>query len=81
MQLSKLSYYSDFVVYPLVLVTLTAININHATWASRTEWLDAGVAGLVLWTLERSMCCAGSHCTAWRIFRPCAASSMRRRWP
>ena len=34
MQLSKLSYYSDFVVYPLVLIALTAININHVTWAS-----------------------------------------------
>src|SRR5258708_37407297 len=51
MQLSKMSYYSDFVVHPLVLVTLTAININHATWASRTEWLGAGVAGLGVWTL------------------------------
>ena len=37
MQLSKLSYYSDFVVYPLVLVALTAINIHHVTWASGAE--------------------------------------------
>ncbi|HME39673.1 MAG TPA: sterol desaturase family protein [Steroidobacteraceae bacterium] len=50
MLLSKWSYYSDFVVYPLVLVALTAINVNHATWAGRTEWLGAMLAGLVLWT-------------------------------
>src|SRR5258707_10387169 len=55
MQLSKMSYYSDFVVHPLVLVTLTAININHATWASRTEWLGAGVAGPVLWALAEDV--------------------------
>src|SRR6267154_491636 len=51
MQLSKFSYYSDFVVYPVVLVALTAINIKHVTWTSGTEWLGAGMAGLVLWTL------------------------------
>jgi sterol desaturase/sphingolipid hydroxylase (fatty acid hydroxylase superfamily) len=51
MLLSKLSYYSDFVVYPLVLIALTATNINHVTWASGTEWLGTVMAGLVLWTL------------------------------
>ena len=51
MQLSKLSYYSDFVVYPLVLVALTAANVSHVTWMSGTEWLGAAMAGLVLWTL------------------------------
>lgn len=58
MQLSKLSYYSDFVVYPLVLIALSASNINyvtrasgHVTWASAAEWLGAAMAGLVLWTL------------------------------
>ena len=51
MQLSKLSYYSDFVVYPLVLIALTAANITHVTWTSGTEWLGVAMAGLVLWTL------------------------------
>ena len=52
MQLSKLSYYSDFVVYPLVLMALTAINIHRVTtWVSGAEWLGACMAGLVLWTL------------------------------
>ena len=48
MQLSKASYYSDFIVYPVVLVALTAANIKHVTWASGTEWLGAAMAGLVL---------------------------------
>ena len=51
MQLSKLSYYSDFVVYPLVLVTLTAINFSHVTWVSGAEWLGATMVGLTFWTL------------------------------
>ena len=51
MQLSKLSYYSDFVVYPLVLVVLAAINFDHISWTSGTEWLGAGMVGIVLWTL------------------------------
>jgi sterol desaturase/sphingolipid hydroxylase (fatty acid hydroxylase superfamily) len=51
MQLSKLSYYSDFVVYPVVLVALTAISLVHVTWASGTEWLGAVMAGLLLWSL------------------------------
>jgi len=51
MQLTKLSYYSDFVVYPVVLVALTAINVHRVTWTSGAEWLGAGMAGLVFWTL------------------------------
>ena len=50
MQLSKLSYYSDFVVYPLVLITLTAVNVSQVTRANVAEWLGAGLAGLVLWS-------------------------------
>jgi sterol desaturase/sphingolipid hydroxylase (fatty acid hydroxylase superfamily) len=51
MQLSKWTYYSDFIVYPLVLIALTAMNINHVTWAGGTEWLGVVMAGFVLWTL------------------------------
>ena len=50
MQLNKISYYSDFVVYPIVVITLTAVNLAHATWRSSGEWLGACVAGFVLWT-------------------------------
>jgi sterol desaturase/sphingolipid hydroxylase (fatty acid hydroxylase superfamily) len=51
MQLSKLSYYADFVVYPLVVIALTAVGVNHISWAGVMEWLCAGTAGMVLWTL------------------------------
>ncbi len=51
MQLSKFSYYSDFVVYQLVIVGLAGISVIHITWMSGAEWLGACVAGLVLWTL------------------------------
>ena len=39
MQLSKTSYYSDFIVYPAVLVALAAGALMHATWAGAAEWL------------------------------------------
>jgi sterol desaturase/sphingolipid hydroxylase (fatty acid hydroxylase superfamily) len=51
MQLSKLSYYSDFVVYPLVLIALAAPAFNHASWTSGTEWFGAAIAGIFFWTL------------------------------
>ena len=51
MQLSKFSYYSDFVIYPLVVALLTAMSIAHLSWQSGGEWLGACVAGLLLWTL------------------------------
>jgi hypothetical protein len=51
MRPSKLNYYSDFVVYPVVIVGLAAIGVARASWADRTEWLCVGVAGFLLWTL------------------------------
>jgi sterol desaturase/sphingolipid hydroxylase (fatty acid hydroxylase superfamily) len=50
MQLSKLGYYSDFIVYPVVVIGLTALAVNHISWTAATEWLGAGLAGLVFWT-------------------------------
>ena len=32
MRLSKLSYYADFVVYPVVIVALAAADAGHVTW-------------------------------------------------
>jgi sterol desaturase/sphingolipid hydroxylase (fatty acid hydroxylase superfamily) len=52
MQLSKLTYYSDFWVYPLVITALVAVNITYATGHSAPEWLCAGTAGFLLWTLS-----------------------------
>ena len=51
MRPSKLTYYADFVVYPVVIVGLAAAGLPHATWAYRAEWLCAAVAGFVIWTL------------------------------
>jgi sterol desaturase/sphingolipid hydroxylase (fatty acid hydroxylase superfamily) len=51
MRPSKLNYYSDFVVYPVVIVGLAAVGVAHASWTDRTEWLCVGVAGFLLWTL------------------------------
>jgi sterol desaturase/sphingolipid hydroxylase (fatty acid hydroxylase superfamily) len=48
LQLSKFSYYSDFVAYPIAVVTLTAANIIRSGWLP--AWLAAAVVGLLLWT-------------------------------
>jgi sterol desaturase/sphingolipid hydroxylase (fatty acid hydroxylase superfamily) len=51
MRPSKLTYYADFVVYPVVIVGLAAVGVAHTTWSNRTEWLCVGAAGFVIWTL------------------------------
>jgi sterol desaturase/sphingolipid hydroxylase (fatty acid hydroxylase superfamily) len=51
MQLSKFSYYSDFVVYPIVVVALTSFTINHLSWQNAREWLAAATTGVLIWTL------------------------------
>jgi sterol desaturase/sphingolipid hydroxylase (fatty acid hydroxylase superfamily) len=50
MQLSKTSYYSDFIVYPAVLIALTAAALMHASWAGAAEWLAVAMAGFLFWT-------------------------------
>jgi sterol desaturase/sphingolipid hydroxylase (fatty acid hydroxylase superfamily) len=51
MRPSKLTYYADFVVYPVVIVGLAAVGLAGATWQSRTERLCAAAVGFVTWTL------------------------------
>ncbi len=51
MHLSKFSYYSDFVVYPIVITALSAFSVAGETWLMRAHWLGAAAAGIVLWTL------------------------------
>ena len=51
MRPSKLTYYADFVVYPVVIVGLAAAGVTHTHWAERSEWLAAGGAGFTFWTL------------------------------
>ncbi len=46
----QITYYSDFVVYPITVIALTAVNVNHVTWHSGWEWLAACLVGLTLWT-------------------------------
>jgi len=51
MQLSKAGYYSDFVVYPILVIALLGVASPHATWMGAREWLSGWIAGSVLWTL------------------------------
>ena len=51
MRPSKLTYYADFVVYPVVIVGLAAVGLAPSTWQNRAEWLCAAIAGFVTWTL------------------------------
>jgi sterol desaturase/sphingolipid hydroxylase (fatty acid hydroxylase superfamily) len=50
MRPSKMTYYADFVVYPVVIVGLAGAGLTRTTWQNRTEWLCAAVAGFVTWT-------------------------------
>jgi sterol desaturase/sphingolipid hydroxylase (fatty acid hydroxylase superfamily) len=52
MYLSKYGYYSDFVVYPLVILSLTAIGLHAADGAfGAARWLGLFVVSVGLWTL------------------------------
>jgi sterol desaturase/sphingolipid hydroxylase (fatty acid hydroxylase superfamily) len=54
MRLSRFSYYSDFVVYPLALAVLIAAAGSRgaqATSAGLSAWLLACLCGLALWSL------------------------------
>jgi sterol desaturase/sphingolipid hydroxylase (fatty acid hydroxylase superfamily) len=51
MRPSRLTYYADFVVYPVVIVGLAAVGLTHATRQNCTEWLLAAMVGFVTWTL------------------------------
>jgi sterol desaturase/sphingolipid hydroxylase (fatty acid hydroxylase superfamily) len=51
MRPSKLTYYADFVVYPVVIVGVAAGGLTGTNWQNCTEWVAAAVAGFVMWTL------------------------------
>ena len=51
MQLSKASYYSDFVIYPVVVIALVGAGSSHLTWITAREGLSSCIAGMLLWTL------------------------------
>ena len=50
MRPSKLTYYGDFVVYPVVITGLAVVGLSGATWQSRIEWLGVAAVGFVIWT-------------------------------
>ena len=51
MQLSKLSYYADFVVYPALIPVLAVTGLRHSGWTAVGAWLLAAVTGAAGWTL------------------------------
>jgi len=50
MQLSKVSYYADFVVYPPVIVASAVTGLVGAQWPVAAVWFSAALAGFVFWT-------------------------------
>jgi sterol desaturase/sphingolipid hydroxylase (fatty acid hydroxylase superfamily) len=55
MQLSKVSYYSDFVVYPIVMTALIAADLRYGDEPGGRLWLGtwmlACLSGAAIWTL------------------------------
>jgi sterol desaturase/sphingolipid hydroxylase (fatty acid hydroxylase superfamily) len=51
MRPSKLTYYGDFVVYPVVITGLAVAGLTGASWHSATELLCSAAAGFLIWTL------------------------------
>jgi len=51
MQLSKTSYYADFVVYAVVILGMTLIAAVTGDWLDRLRWASACTVGIALWTL------------------------------
>jgi sterol desaturase/sphingolipid hydroxylase (fatty acid hydroxylase superfamily) len=51
MLLSKVSYYADFVIYPLLLLPLGAVVVWRSTLSQQIVWVLACLIGIVGWTL------------------------------
>lgn len=51
MQLSKLGYYGDFLVYPALIAALTLYAAYDATGLQRGAWVLFALVGLATWTL------------------------------
>jgi sterol desaturase/sphingolipid hydroxylase (fatty acid hydroxylase superfamily) len=51
MRLSKAAYYTDFAIYAIVIVALTFAATRNADWISLRVWLEAFIAGALVWTL------------------------------
>jgi sterol desaturase/sphingolipid hydroxylase (fatty acid hydroxylase superfamily) len=51
MQMSKVGYYGDFVLYALLVVCLAARAVHSGSWQVMAPWLLAALAGAFGWTL------------------------------
>jgi sterol desaturase/sphingolipid hydroxylase (fatty acid hydroxylase superfamily) len=51
MHLSKVGYYSDFVVYPAIILVLMAAELRPAESMGQLQWLIACFVGVIAWTL------------------------------
>jgi sterol desaturase/sphingolipid hydroxylase (fatty acid hydroxylase superfamily) len=51
MRLGKVSYYGEFVVYPVVIASLAAVPLWRAPSERYALWLAAFISGVGLWTL------------------------------
>lgn len=50
MQLSRLSYFADFIICPILIVLLAAISLNGEGSIGVAEWAVAFAGGVVFWT-------------------------------
>jgi sterol desaturase/sphingolipid hydroxylase (fatty acid hydroxylase superfamily) len=51
LQMSRMSYYADFLFYPLAVVALTSSGLWYTPLASWPAWLLSALIGLGIWTL------------------------------
>lgn len=51
MRLSKVSYYADFVIFPLLIFWLGRRTLDSETFRQQIGWLAACLAGIATWTL------------------------------
>ena len=51
MRLGKVSYYGDFLVYPVVIASLAVFELSRVTSEQRVVWLTAMLFGVGCWTL------------------------------
>ncbi|MGH8801445.1 MAG: sterol desaturase family protein [Casimicrobiaceae bacterium] len=49
--MTRIGYYADFVVYPLLLMLLASLSLDHKVVPERTTWAAAALAGVTAWTL------------------------------
>jgi sterol desaturase/sphingolipid hydroxylase (fatty acid hydroxylase superfamily) len=52
MHLSRAGYYADFVVYPFLVMVLSAIALGRTAPHAWVEWFGAFVLGVAIWTLS-----------------------------